>query len=122
MINKINLFNFGSPAFIVSISTKIFPKVAIEGDYVMREGEYAEEMYFIKEGEVEVLATDGQTRIAVLRQGAYFGEIGLLITGKRTVSVRALTYCIFEVIDKENFQDIMETYPEHFAFLLKVAK
>lgn len=59
MINKVNLFNFGSPAFLTSIATMLYPRVAMEGDIIMREGEYAEEMFFIKRGEVEIIATDG---------------------------------------------------------------
>lgn len=47
-------------------------------------------MYFIKSGVCEVLATDGKTVIAYLLEGAYFGEIGLLIRNKRSVSVRAI--------------------------------
>jgi len=91
------------------------------GDYITIVGEFADEMYFIKEGEVEVLATDGKTRIAILREGAYFGEIGLLITGKRSVTVRALTFCVFEVIHKNDFDNLMSTYPEQKEFLLKLA-
>jgi len=92
------------------------------GDYITMVGEFADEMYFIKEGEVEVLATDGKTRIAILREGAYFGEIGLLITGKRSVNVRALTFCVFEVINKNDFDNLMGTYPEQKEFLLKLAR
>lgn len=92
------------------------------GDYIVRVGEYANEMFFIKEGEVEILTTDNQTRIGILGPGAYFGEIGLLLTQKRTVTVRALTLCIFETINKKNFDMIMEIFPHQKEFLLKVAK
>ena len=91
------------------------------GDYITKVGEFAEEMYFIKEGEVEVLATDNKTRIAILREGAYFGEIGLLLTGKRTVTLRALTFCVFEVIHKDDFDQLMINYPEQKEFLYKLA-
>ena len=47
-------------------------------------------MYFIKSGVCEVLATDEMTQIAFLLEGDYFGEIGLLILEKRSVSVRAV--------------------------------
>ena len=91
------------------------------GDYIFKIGEFAEEMYFIKYGEVEVLSTDNETCIAILREGAYFGEIGLLITGKRTVTIRALTFCVFQVINKNDFDQLMDTYPEQKDFLMKVA-
>ena len=92
------------------------------GDFIVRVGEYANEMYFIKEGEVEILATDNNTRIGILGPGAYFGEIGLLLTQKRTVTVRALTLCIFATINKKHFDLVMEAFPHQRDFLLKVAQ
>lgn len=121
MINRVNLFNFGSPSFVVSVAKVLCPKISMEGDYIMKVGEFADQMYFIKFGEVEVLASDNKTRIAILREGAYFGEIGLLLTGKRTVNIRALTFCVFQVINKEDFDALMEDYPEQRDFLTKVA-
>lgn len=91
------------------------------GDYIIRIGEYANEMYFIKQGEVEILATDNKTRIAILREGAYFGEIGILLSQKRTVNVRALTFCHFEVIDKKDFLMILDGFPQQRELLLNVA-
>lgn len=91
------------------------------GDFVLRAGDDANEMFFIKQGEVEVLANDNKTRIAILREGAYFGEIGLLLTQKRTVSIRALTVCVFEVLNKEQFTTLLEGHPEQKKLLLQVA-
>jgi CRP-like cAMP-binding protein len=45
-------------------------------DFVVEVGDIADEMYFIKKGVVEVIATDNVTVIAYLTEGAYFGEIG----------------------------------------------
>jgi len=91
------------------------------GDFVVRVGDEAKEMFFIKQGEVEIIATDNKTRIAILREGAYFGEIGLLLTEKRTVSVKALAVCVFEVLGQEDFNFIMENFPEQKRLLLRVA-
>ena len=91
-------------------------------DYVVRVGDYADEMYFIKQGEVEVLATDNQTQIAILREGAYFGEIGLLKTEKRTVYIRTLTFCVFHILSKNDFNTIMDAYPKQKNLLMQVAE
>jgi CRP-like cAMP-binding protein len=41
-------------------------------------------MYFIKYGIVQVLATDNKTSIAYMSEGTYFGEIGVLLSQKRS--------------------------------------
>ena len=97
------------------------PKVSMEGDFVVRLGEYAKEMFFIREGEVEVLSSDNESQLAILREGSYFGEVGLLLTQKRSVSVRALTLCLFEVIHQDDLNRVLEEFPQQKEVLLKVA-
>jgi len=55
-------------------------------------------------------------------EGSYFGEIGCLITQKRTVAVKAKTICIFFVIKKEDLNDILDHFPMIKKFLMAVAK
>ncbi|HST15735.1 MAG TPA: cyclic nucleotide-binding domain-containing protein [Gaiellaceae bacterium] len=60
-----------------------------EGDLLVREGAAAHEFFLIEDGEAAVLE-DGE-RVAVLGPGDFFGEIGLVETGRRTASVVATT-------------------------------
>jgi len=122
LFEKVNLFNFGSPSFILAIARHFEPQIAMEGDTILRRGDQADELFLIKSGKVEVLADDEKTRIAVLCEGSYFGEIGLLLTGSRTVTVKAITACHFEVIKKDKFDEVMKNFPSHLEFLKKVAK
>jgi CRP-like cAMP-binding protein len=75
-----------------------------------------------KKGVVEVRATDNSTVIAYLSEGAYFGEIGILLTGVRSVTIRAKTACIFFVIQKDEFVRILDRFPEQKAFLKAVGR
>ena len=47
--------------------------------------------------------------MGILEEEAYFGEIALLglNDGKRTVTVRAMTDCIFMCLTKEKFDKIL---------------
>jgi CRP-like cAMP-binding protein len=49
-------------------------------------------MYFIQSGVCEVYATDGETVIVYLTEGCYFGEIGMVLQDKRSVSVKAIEF------------------------------
>ena len=77
------------------------------GETILRLGEIAETFYFIKKGKVEIIATDNSTRIAILEDGAYFGEIGLLLTNHCTATVKALTNSILATLDKDTFNNLM---------------
>lgn len=46
-------------------------------------------------------------KVAKLKAGSSFGEIGLLEQGRRTASIRALTECHFAALDKKEFESIL---------------
>jgi CRP-like cAMP-binding protein len=57
-----------------------------------------------------------------LKDGTYFGEIGLLLTGKRTCSIRAKTSLILLKIKKEPFLEVLEKFPTQLEYLKSVAR
>jgi CRP-like cAMP-binding protein len=61
------------------------------GELLCLQSEFAYRFFVIEEGTAEVL-TDG-IRVAELSAGDCFGEIGLLVTGRRVASVTAKTRC-----------------------------
>lgn len=84
------------------------------GDSIMREGTAATKMYFIHEGIVEVLVSDGQEVVATLSDGSYFGETCLWATlgTRRPVSVRAETYCNLFSLSAVAFVRVLSRYPK----------
>ena len=92
----------------------------MSGDIIVHNGEIFEEFFIIKTGKVEIVANDGVTRLAILESGAFFGEVALF-HGKRSATVRALTDCMFLVLNKEKLDVILKLFPEERNFLMKVA-
>ena len=87
LIQKVNFFQFAEPDFILRLSKSLAPELALEDSFVVQRGEVATKMYFIKSGIIQVLATDNKTILAFMSDGTYFGEIGILLTQKRTCSI-----------------------------------
>mmetsp|Transcript_2189 Transcript_2189/g.3270 ORF Transcript_2189/g.3270 Transcript_2189/m.3270 type:complete len:125 (-) Transcript_2189:7433-7807(-) len=79
-------------------------------------------MYFISSGIVQILATDNKTIIAFQSQGCYFGEIGILLTSKRSCSVKAVSKCSFMTITKEEIEKIFEAFPSQGKFLRAIGR
>jgi CRP-like cAMP-binding protein len=79
-------------------------------------------MFFIKKGFIEILASDERTIVAYLGEGSYFGEIGVLLTGKRTVSVKSKTPCIFFIIEKDDLVNTLDNYPALMKYLKAVGR
>ena len=56
-----------------------------------------------------------------MEEGAFFGEIGLLLDGKRSVNVRATKDCVFMCLNKEKFSLLMNLYPDEKYHLERIA-
>lgn len=90
------------------------------GADVVVHGDFGYAMYGIEEGEADVLL-DGETAVAPLGAGDTFGEIGLLVTGKRTASVVTRTPMRLIWLFDQDFQRIRPQVPEFERALRRLA-
>jgi CRP-like cAMP-binding protein len=88
----------------------------VRGEAMTRQGAAAHWLYLIIKGEAEVRVTDDGTgasdRVATLRAGDFFGEMGLMTGEPRSATVIALTDAECYRLDKETFQHTLQTRPE----------
>lgn len=73
---------------------------------VFNEGDTAEELFLILEGEVEVLGQNPEGEkvfLTSLGAGQFFGELALADGGKRTATVWARTHCRFFTLSRDRF-------------------
>lgn len=110
ILEKVELFRNTDEVFIREIVQLLRPMVFLPEDYIIRQGEYGECMYFLNSGDAEVLINN--KRIALLGSGSPFGETALLQSERRTASIRALTYCDTYTLYKNDFNDLRRKYPE----------
>ena len=92
------------------------------GEYIVKEGEQADCLYIIKEGEVECSKNGNVIRI--MKEGEYFGERGILIDSNRTIDVIAKTKTVcysvsittFKLMLGENFREMLYLNFIKYAF------
>lgn len=107
--------------FLRMMSTKLVYMLCLPGEIVVRSGDAGHTMFFVHKGELEVLADDEETPVAILKAGAYFGEVGLLYSWPRTATIRAKAYCDLLVLDRADVEPILAHYPEVRERLMKEA-
>ncbi|HXI73664.1 MAG TPA: Crp/Fnr family transcriptional regulator [Verrucomicrobiae bacterium] len=69
------------------------------GQFVIRQGEQTNALYFLIEGAVEVLKDDVWVALAA-QPGLVFGEMAVLLGGAHTASVRAVKPCSFYIVEQ----------------------
>lgn len=89
------------------------------GKILVREGQRGDTMYIIRRGTVEVLK-DFQP-IACLHEGEIFGEMALILSEKRTATVRTQTACQLYKLNKLAFETVVQAFPEVYERIRKMA-
>jgi len=120
IISKVPFFKDSNPGFISALVGYLKPEIYAPGELVVREGDVGHEMYFISQGTVDVVVNN--TVVANLGEGAFFGEISLLIEATRTASIRASDYCDLFVLRKRDLDKVLKLFPEQKARIVQMAE
>jgi len=86
---------------------------------VFCEGEPGNELFIIQKGSVKIIKiTDtNEILLAVLKSGDIFGEMALLESKPRAAGAVAYEDCQLMAVNKENFQQMIQTQPQLIARL-----
>ncbi|ETV95618.1 hypothetical protein, variant 1 [Aphanomyces invadans] len=80
-------------------------------DVIFHKGEPGRSMLIIIRGKVKIIGPDNRTLVAVLKEGSFFGEIGLLQNTTRSCTVVAATFCEMKSLAQADAEDIFSLYP-----------
>ena len=109
-MEKVEFFKNANEIFIREIVNMMKTEIFLPNDYIIRQGEHGECMYFLSNGTAEVLVHGNP--VAKLGTGSPFGEMALVSGDKRTASIRAVDYCDVYTLDKSSFDQLRDRYPE----------
>ncbi|ORY43511.1 hypothetical protein BCR33DRAFT_766680 [Rhizoclosmatium globosum] len=96
--------------FYSRIASALHVRYFIPGDYITKEGESGNDMFFILSGKVDVFV-NGHWKVA-LYDGAYFGEVALITKVLRTASVKASAPSVLYRLSHQDFHEIIAEFPD----------
>lgn len=88
--------------------TRLFVDIP-SGEFIFRQGDAAEEMFFIQDGQVEVTYGDrgSEAVLRVLQPGEFIGTASLLGELPRAASARARSDCRLLKLDRATFEEVV---------------
>ena len=112
MIERVPLFASLDSLGIFEVGRRLSAVVALPGEKIVAAGDPADAMYFIAAGEVAVhLGGDLASAIA-LKDGDFFGEMGLLESQPRNADVVSIGYSHLLVLTRRDFSQLLAKRPE----------
>ncbi len=118
MISKVSFFENAGAATIADIAALLRPRDYPPRAVVTRRGQPGDCMYFIVEGEVEVLIEPAPVR---LRSGAFFGEIAILTGAPRNATIATTKATQLLSLDIADFRSLAASRPELTDLIRKEA-
>ncbi|PKL75907.1 MAG: hypothetical protein CVV27_12950 [Candidatus Melainabacteria bacterium HGW-Melainabacteria-1] len=91
------------------------------GAMLLHQDELGSDMFFLAEGEVEVLKQGSDKPVATLGPGNLFGEVALILSEPRSASVRAKVNCRLLQLERKDFQQVVTSFPEFAEHLRRLA-
>lgn len=115
-LRRVELFAPLTEAERAELATHLNVAPFVRGEFMTRQGAVAHWLYIICKGEAEVrvqaAGSELSERVATLRAGDFFGEMGLMTGAPRTATVIALTDVECYRLDKASFNDVLQRRPE----------
>jgi len=109
LVAKVPFFHSLGASVIAEVARTLRPRAYPEGSVIMRRGEAGDCMYFVVDGEVEILV---QPTPVFLGPGTFFGEAALLTGDPRNASVLAARACTLLALDIVDFRELLGRQPE----------
>ncbi|KAK3265393.1 hypothetical protein CYMTET_25921 [Cymbomonas tetramitiformis] len=122
VVRKVPMFQSLDRALIAEMVIRLHPQAALPGEFVFREGDIGSEMWFVGRGMLHVTNETGDRIFNTIHAGAMFGENVLFFGRRRLASVRAANYVELYSITKDDFENIMVSFPDERAYMERVAE
>jgi CRP-like cAMP-binding protein/predicted MFS family arabinose efflux permease len=112
LLESLGLFTGAARPMLERLAAAAVESTVPADTMVVREGEPADALWVLTEGEVSVSARgEGwvEQRLRTMQAPTFFGEIGILRGVPRTATVRATTPCVLLRIDAEDFSGAVQS-------------
>ncbi|WP_417515770.1 cation:proton antiporter [Minwuia sp.] len=119
MVSRVPIFADLSAARIGAIARLLKSQLAIPGETICAKGEAGNSMYFVSSG---AIAVHVEPDPVMLGSGDFFGELALLTGAPRTVDVVAETFSDLLILEKRDFDKLLDEHADLKATIERVAE
>ncbi|KAG6970020.1 hypothetical protein JG688_00005074 [Phytophthora aleatoria] len=109
-ISLLPISRFLTPSQINNLALRLQSELFIPGDNILVEGTYGSRLCTLRKGVAAAFWTSSVTSVAILMEGALFGEIAFFLSGQRRLAtVKATTSCEVLYVTKHDWRELWTT-------------
>ncbi|MEN3976643.1 cyclic nucleotide-gated ion channel [Emcibacter sp. SYSU 3D8] len=118
VLGQIPVFSSLGPLPLSRIASLLKARIFNVSDVITRAGDYADSMFIVLSGEVEVATEYQRVRMT---SGEFFGELGLLVDKERNFTATARSRCQLMMLQKADFLHLIGQSPDIGRVILEQA-
>jgi hypothetical protein len=118
----IHYFRTKDPSFIATVMPLLKPLQTKDDEVIYDEGEYADEMFFIVKGRVNLVYGEAEVIYKSYLKGSYFGEIEIIKKIGRIDKVISSGVCQILALAKDVMISILEKHPKEEEEMKRTAE
>ena len=114
MLEKVEIFEGLTQQELEALSASSVVRSYPKNTVIINESDHADSLYIIESGKVKVYCSDKNGKEFIMNTqsaGDYFGELALVDDSTRSASVRTVEKSSFCIIYKEDFNRVLDAYP-----------
>jgi voltage-gated potassium channel len=115
-LNNSYLFTGANEAFVAQCVLRMSRNSlqTMPGQVITAQGTLGSEMFFLKTGTADVRVSEGgvATIVSKIYPGQCFGDISLWMESRRSATVFAADFCHLFILNKADFEDVVNSFPE----------
>lgn len=122
VLEQVELFEGLSSAEMAALNAVCVTRNYSKNTVIINEGDFADSLFLIESGRVKVYCSDKSGKEFIMNTmdaGEYFGELALLDDERRSASVRTTEKAVFTIIYKEEFNRLLDEYPNLARTLIR---
>ncbi|KYM79373.1 Potassium/sodium hyperpolarization-activated cyclic nucleotide-gated channel 1 [Atta colombica] len=120
LLNDVDLFRNLPEIVMAQFIGAVHSQIFMSNDVLVKAGARGDALYFIAYGTM-VVYNSAEKEICHLEDGAYFGELALLMEDERWIaSVIAAENCEVHILSRVDFQNALMSYPNLLTYLQNV--
>ncbi|KAG3094453.1 hypothetical protein PI125_g16560 [Phytophthora idaei] len=106
-IANLPICRFLTASQVNNLALRLKPELFIPGDNILVEGTYGNRLCTLRKGMAAAYWTNSVAAVAILMEGAFFGEIAFFLPNQRRLAaVRATTFCEVLYVSKHDWQKL----------------
>ena len=117
-LKNIELFHDIPGEVLADIAALLEEETFEKGQYIVNEGDLGKELFMIVKGEVEVVV--GGNVVAVMKEGAGFGEMALIDSQPRSADIIAKNDVLVLKMESDDFLEILKQRDEVALGVIRV--